>query len=85
MKEYAPKAVMTSFMWNWAPIFEDIVIKFAQNGENHLVKSISGERTKDVLEISEINMDIVPQEIADKVYETRIKLSPARSMFLAVN
>ena len=74
MKEYAPKAVMTSFMWNWAPIFEDIVIKFAQNGEKPFGEKYFWGADKGCSEISEINMDIVPQEIADKVYEVQDKV-----------
>ncbi len=74
MKDYAPKAVMTSFMWNWTPIFEDIITRFAQGGEVPFGEKYFWGADKGCAQISEINMDIVPQDVADKVLETQEKV-----------
>lgn len=71
MKEYAPEAVMTSFMWNWAPIFEDIVIRFVQDQGIPFQENYFWGADKGCAAIADINLGIVPQEIADKVYKAQ--------------
>ena len=73
MKDRAPKAVTTSFEWNWAPIITDII-------EQYMAGTLSTDTyyfwgaDKDCARISDINMDIVPQEVADKVLEMKDKI-----------
>lgn len=73
MKSYAPKAVMVSFMWNWTPIFEDIIAQFAEKGKPYGEYYFWGA-DKECAQISDVNTDIVPQEIADKVKEAYDKV-----------
>lgn len=65
MKDYAPKAVMASYQWNWAPIFEAEFTEYVTNGLNDEYYYWGAE--KGCSAISDINTDIVSQEIADKV------------------
>ena len=71
MKKYAPEAVMTSFMWNWAPIFEDIVTRFVQGQGIPFQENYFWGADKGCAAIADINLGIVPQEIADKVYKAQ--------------
>lgn len=75
VKERAPKAVVTSFVWNWAPIMEDIITKYVDG-------TISTEdyyfwgTDKNCATIAPINTDIVKnQEVIDKVEAMREKIS----------
>lgn len=73
MKERAPEAVTTSFEWNWAPIMQDIL-------EQYMAGTLSTDAyyfwgaDKDCARISDINMDIVPQEVADQVEAMKEKI-----------
>jgi len=75
IKDRAPQSVVTSYVWNWAPIMEDIISKFAE-------KSLSADdyyfwgSDKDCAKIAPINTDIVKdQEIIDKVTEMQEKIA----------
>ena len=74
MHDYAPEAIMVSFMWNWTPIFEEIITQSAKNdlkpyGENYLWGV-----EHDCAQLSEINSAIVPKEISDKAEEVQAKI-----------
>ena len=68
MKDYAPKAVMASYMWNWAPIFEDFITQFASTGKPVDTDYYWGA-DKNCSTISDINTDIVPEDIAKKTQD----------------
>ena len=71
MEATAPKAVLTSFVWNWAPIFEDILTKTAAGtidiSENYYE---GGECAK----LADFNADLVPEDIQKKVEEVKAKI-----------
>ena len=71
MEANAPKAVLTSFCWNWAPIFEDIIKKTADGtikiSDNYYE---GGECSK----LAPFNDDLVPAEIQQKVNDLKAKM-----------
>jgi len=73
MKDRAPKAVTTSFKWNWAPIMQDVLEKFMAGTLAKDAYYFWGA-DKDCSQIADINLDIVPQETADQVYAMREKI-----------
>ncbi len=71
MQANAPKAVLTSFCWNWAPIFKDIIEKTANGTISVSANYYEGGECS---AIAPINADIVPQEIIDKVEAVKADL-----------
>ena len=71
MEANAPKAVLTSFCWNWTPIFEDIIKKTADGtikiSDNYYE---GGECSK----LAPFNNDLVPAEIQQKVNDLKAKM-----------
>ena len=71
MESNAPKAVLTSFCWNWAPIFEDIIKKTADGtikiSDNYYE---GGECSK----LAPFNAELVPAEIQQKVNDLKAKM-----------
>lgn len=65
MRQYGPKANLTSFMWNWEPIYTDIVTRYAsgdKTGHNYfwgIDKGCAG--------IAPINTDLVKPELIKEV------------------
>ena len=82
MKHYAPESVTVSYMWNWAPIFEDIVMKFAEGGAP-LDTSYYWGAQEDCATISAINTDIVPADVAVKVEEVHQQIESGELGVLA--
>lgn len=72
MEANAPGAVLTSFTWNWAPIFEDIMKKTA-DGTVDISKNYyeGGECAK----LADYNDDLVPADIQTKVDELAAKIA----------
>ena len=71
MQENAPDAILTSFCWNWAPIFKDIIEKTAAGT---ISKSANYYEGGECSSIAPLNTNLVPQEIQDKVAELQEKL-----------
>jgi basic membrane protein A len=73
MYEYAPKSVMTSFIWNWGPILVHEVETYLDNTWEAsdtfwgLDKGCGG--------YTEFNKDLVPEDVAAKVKELEAKLN----------
>ena len=71
MEANAPKAVLTSFCWNWTPIFEDIIKKTADGtikiSDNYYE---GGECSR----LAPFNNDLVPAEIQQKVNDLKAKM-----------
>lgn len=71
MQASAPGAVLTSFCWNWAPIFEDIIQKTADGSirisDNYYE---GGECSK----LAPFNDALVPAEIQQKVNDLKAKM-----------
>lgn len=71
MQPNAPGSVLTSFCWNWAPIFEDIIRKTADGtikiSDNYYE---GGECSK----LAPFNDALVPAEIQQKVNDLKAKM-----------
>lgn len=69
MHDYAPGAVLTSFCWNWTPVFNEIITQIASNtwSSDLKVKNMAeGAAT-----IAPWNTDIMPEEViaqCDEMY-----------------
>jgi len=75
MKELAPKAVLFSYLWNFAPIYKDVL----QNAVNGTIDSSKyyyegGECSK----ISDFNADLVPQDVQDKVLQAKADIESGK-------
>ena len=66
MQASAPKAVLTSFVWNWAPIFEDIMKKTADGTIDISANYYEGG---ECAALAPFNKDLVPQEALDVILE----------------
>ena len=65
MQASAPKAVLTSFVWNWAPIFEDIMKKTADGTIDISANYYEGGECA----------ALAPQEVQDKVEALREQIN----------
>ncbi len=73
MYDYAPKAVMVSFVWNWAPIFETVLSSVADGTASYDDYYFWGAE-KDCAQISDFNSAIVSDDIKAKVLALRDKV-----------
>lgn len=64
MEASAPGAVLTSFTWNWTPIFEDILQKTADGTIDIADDYYEGGECS---VLADFNDDLVPEEIQEKV------------------
>ena len=72
MEANAPKAVLTSFVWNWAPIFEDIMKKTA---EGTMEISANYYEGGECAQLADFNDELVPEDIQKKVEELKEKVA----------
>ncbi len=72
MQESAPGAVLTSFTWNWAPIFEDIFTKVADGTIDISANYYEGGECS---KLAPFNEELVPAEIQKKVEEVRDQIA----------
>ena len=72
MQESAPGAVLTSFTWNWAPIFEDILQKTADGTIDISANYYEGGECS---KLADFNADLVPEDIQAKVNEVKEKIA----------
>lgn len=73
MYEYAPKAVLVSFLWNWTPIFEHIFETVADGTATTDDYYFWGS-DKDAAQISDFNDALVPEDVQQKVLEVQEKI-----------
>ena len=71
MEASAPGAVLTSFVWNWAPIFEDIMQKTADGTIDISANYYEGG---ECAALAPFNADLVPEEIQKQVEELKEKV-----------
>lgn len=64
---YAPDAVLTSFCWNWTPVFNEIVTQVATDTWTSEVKC--GDMADGTASIAPWNTEIMPQEVIDQCNE----------------
>lgn len=74
MYEYAPNAVLVSYMWNWAPIFEKIYTTYATNGNKPYVDYYYWGSDMDCAQISAMNTALVPEDVIQKVNAVKAKI-----------
>jgi basic membrane lipoprotein Med (substrate-binding protein (PBP1-ABC) superfamily) len=73
MYDYAPDAVMVSFMWNWAPIFDTVFTSVADGTATYDDYYFWGAE-KDCATISDFNDKIVPADVQAQVLALRDKI-----------
>ena len=72
MEESAPGAVMTSFVWNWTPVFQDIMQKTADGTIGIDADYYEGGECS---ALADFNDELVPEEIQAKVLEVKEKIA----------
>jgi basic membrane lipoprotein Med (substrate-binding protein (PBP1-ABC) superfamily) len=72
MHDYAPKAVLTSFMWNWAPIYEEYITNFAQGNWTNDTLFLGMDRG--CASLAPFNADIIPADIIADCEAVKAKL-----------
>lgn len=73
MHDYAPDAMLTSFMWNWTPIFNEIITEVATGSFNSDLRYMG--MAEGAASIAPWNTDIMPQDVIDQcdaMYESII-------------
>ena len=61
MQSYAPKAVLSSFVWNWVPLLTEMVERYI--AEDNSREMIIGGLEMDCARIAPLNADIIDAEI----------------------
>ena len=72
MHDYAPKAVLTSFCWNWTPIFNEIITSIATDSFTNDVKYAN--MADGAATIAPWNTDIMPEDVIAKCDEMKDKI-----------
>lgn len=72
MHDYAPNAVLTSFMWNWTPQFTEIINEVASDSWNSEPKY--ADMADGAAALSEWNADIMPADVIAKCEEMYDKI-----------
>ena len=72
MQEYAPGAVLTSFVWNWTPIFEDIL---QQTADGTMDRSANYYEGGECSALAEFNSELVPEDIQEQVLAVRDQIA----------
>ena len=72
MEASAPGAVMTSFVWNWTPIFQDIL---QQTADGTIDISADYYEGGECSSLAEFNSELVPEDIQEKVLEVRDQIA----------
>jgi basic membrane protein A len=75
MHDLAPKAVLTSFTWNFAPIFKDIIVSVIEgtaSTDNYYY--LGGECAK----LTDFNDDLVPSEIQAKAEQVKADIASGK-------
>ena len=71
MHDYAPDAILTSFMWNWTPVFNEIITQVATDTWTSDVKYKN--MADGAASIAPWNTDIMPEDViaqCDEMYES---------------
>lgn len=75
MKDLAPKAVLFSYIWNFEPIFKDIIGNVVNGSvDNSKYYYEGGECAK----ISDFNTDLVPRDVQDKVLQVKADIESGK-------
>lgn len=71
----APKSVLFSYIWNFAPIFTDIITSVANGTSNSDTYYYKGG---DCAKISDFNQDLVPKDVQDKVLQAKADIASGK-------
>lgn len=80
---YAPNAVLSSFMWNWEPIFEDILTSYAKNNYVPAAKDYLWGASEGCISIAPFADDLVPEDVQNEVLEVQDKIQSGEINVLA--
>lgn len=73
MREFAPKANLTSFTWNWGPTYVEEVKAYRDgNWKGHAIWASAQEGASD---IAPLNKELVPDDLPKTIAETKEKLA----------
>ena len=75
MKDLAPKAVLFSFMWNFTPIFSDIITSVVNGTASADKYYYEGG---DCAKISDFNADLVPADVQAKVLQVKADIASGK-------
>lgn len=75
MKDLAPKAVLLSYMWNFTPIFKDIISSVAEGKADTSKYYYEGG---DCAKISAFNEALVPKDVQDKVMQAKADIASGK-------
>jgi basic membrane lipoprotein Med (substrate-binding protein (PBP1-ABC) superfamily) len=73
MHDYAPNAVLTSFVWNWAPIYEEFVTNYVKGQWTN--KTLFPGIDKNCANLAPLNQAIIPADIIAETNALREKIS----------
>jgi basic membrane protein A len=71
----APKAVLTSYMWNFTPIFKDIITSVVEGTATSDTYYYEGGNCA---QLAAFNDDLVPQDVQDKVAQAKADLESGK-------
>ena len=80
---YAPTAVLSSFMWNWEPIFEDILTSYAENNYVPAAKDYLWGAAEGCISIAPFAEDLVPEDVQNEVLDLQSKIQSGEVTVLA--
>lgn len=69
MHDYGPEAVLTSFMWNWEPIYTQILTSISEGTWNN--ETLFYGIDKGCASVSDFNADIIPEDVLEKAEEIK--------------
>lgn len=80
---YAPTAVLSSFMWNWEPIFEDILTSYVENNYVPAAKDYLWGAQEGCISIAPFADDLVPEDVQKDVLDVQDKIQSGEINVLA--
>lgn len=80
---YAPTAVLSSFMWNWEPIFEDILTSYAKNNYVPAAKDYLWGAKEGCINIAPFAKELVPEDVQNDVLDIQNKIQSGEINVLA--
>lgn len=82
VSSYAPDSVLSSFVWNWEPIFEDILIKYAENNYVPAAEDYFWGADKGCISIAPFAEDLVPEDVQAEVLDVQDKITSGEIVVL---
>lgn len=80
---YAPSAVLSSFMWNWEPIFEEILVSYAENDYVPNAVDYFYGAAEGCIDIAPFAEDLVPEDVQNEVLAVQKQIESGEIQVLA--